>query len=142
MNWKWLFSDTDSIGGTKMGKKLLVWNIVLAVLLLAGFLGGFLMLRSFINLTNERILVISESLNEMNKVMNQHAEVISQHAEIINEHANLRDEEYLTAIEANRDTMNDMIELIGEYQQLINENVIYFEDILENLKDLSIVMTQ
>lgn len=142
MNWKWLISDTYSMGGARMGKKLLVWNIVLTVLLLAGFLGGFLMLRNFINLTNERIFIISESLNEMNKVMNQHAEVISQHAEIINENTNLRDEEYLAVMEANQETMNDMAELVGEYQQLINENAIYFEDILENLKNLSILVTQ
>jgi hypothetical protein len=142
MNWKRLISDMYFMGGARMGKKLLIWNIVLTVLLLAGFLGGFLMQRSFINLTNERILVISESLNEMNKVMNQHAEVISQHAKIINEHNNLRDEEYLAVIEANQEAMNDMAELVGEYQQFINENAIYFEDILENLKGLSIVMTQ
>jgi len=123
-------------------KGLVIWNIVLTVLLIAGFLGGFLMQNRFINLTNERILAISESLNTMNTVMNQQAEVISQHAKIINENNNLRDEEYLAVIEANQEAMNDMVELIGEYQQIINENAIYFADILENLKDLSIVTTQ
>lgn len=142
MNWKRLISDMYSMGGARMRKGLLVWNIVLTVLLLAGFLGGFLIQKSFINLTNERILVISESLNEMNTVMNQHAEVISQHARLINEHTNLRDKEYLAVIEANQEAMNDMAELIDEYQQIINENAVYFADILENLKDLSIVMTQ
>jgi len=38
--------------------------------------------------------------------------------------------------------MNDMVELVNEYQQIINENAVYFASILENLKDLSIVTTQ
>jgi len=72
-------------------KGLVIWNIVLTVLLIAGFLGGILMQNRFINLTNERILALSESLNTMNTVMNQHAEVISQHANIINQNNNLKD---------------------------------------------------
>jgi len=145
MKRKSSLSDTYSVGGVRMRiglKGLVIWNIVLTVLLIAGFLGGVLMQNRFINLTNERILAISESLNTMNTVMNQQAEVISQHAKIINENNNLRDEEYLAVIEANQEAMNDMVELIGEYQQIINENAIYFADILENLKDLSIVTTQ
>jgi len=123
-------------------KGLVIWNIVLTVLLIAGFLGGVLMQNRFINLTNERILALSESLNTMNTVMNQHAEVISQHASIINQNNDLRDGEYLAVIEANQEAMNDMVELVNEYQQIINENAVYFASILENLKDLSIVMTQ
>ena len=123
-------------------KGLVIWNIVLTVLLIAGFLGGILMQNRFINLTNERILALSESLNTMNTVMNQHAEVISQHAGIINENNNLRDGEYLAVIEANQEAMNDMVVLVNEYEQIINENAVYFANILENLKDLSIVTTQ
>ena len=78
----------------------------------------------------------------MNTVMNQHAEVISQHASIINENNNLRDGEYLAVIEANQEAMSDMVELVSEYQQIINENAVYFTNILDNLKDLSIVTTQ
>ena len=123
-------------------KGLVIWNIVLTVLLIAGFLGGVLMQNRFINLTNERILALSESLNTMNTVMNQHAEVISQHARIINENNDLRDGEYLAVIEANQEAMSDMVGLVNEYQQIINENAIYFANILDNLKDLSIVTTQ
>ena len=123
-------------------KGLVIWNIVLTVLLIVGFLGGVLMQNRFINLTNERILALSESLNTMNTVMNQHAEVISQHAGIINENNNLRDGEYLAVIEANQEAMNDMVVLVNEYEQIINENAVYFANILENLKDLSIVTTQ
>ena len=123
-------------------KGLVIWNIVLTVLLIAGFLGGVLMQNRFINLTNEKILALSESLNTMNTVMNQHAEVISQHASIINENNDLRDGEYLAVIEANQEAMNDMVVLVNEYEQIINENAVYFANILENLKDLSIVTTQ
>jgi len=123
-------------------KGLVIWNIVLTVLLIAGFLGGILMQNRFINLTNERILALSESLNTMNTVMNQHAEVISQHANIINQNNNLRDGEYLAVIEAHQEAMNDMVELVNEYEQIINENAVYFANVLENLKDLSIVTTQ
>ena len=123
-------------------KGLVIWNIVLTVLLIAGFLGGVLMQNRFINLTNERILALSESLNTMSTVMNQHAEVISQHASIINQNNNLRDGEYLAVIEANQEAMNDMVVLVNEYQQIINDNAVYFANILENLKDLSIIMTQ
>lgn len=136
---------TYSVGGVRMRigiKGLVIWNIVLTVLLIAGFLGGVLMQNRFINLTNERILALSESLNTMNTVMNQHAEVISQHASIINQNNDLRDGEYLAVIEANQEAMNDMVELVNEYQQIINENAVYFANILENLKDLSIVTTQ
>jgi hypothetical protein len=123
-------------------KGLVIWNIVLTVLLIAGFLGGILMQNRFINLNNERILALSESLNTMNTVMNQHAEVISQHANIINQNNNLRDGEYLAVIEANQEAMNDMVELVNEYEQIINENAVYFANVLENLKGLSIVTTQ
>ena len=123
-------------------KGLVIWNIVLTVLLIVGFLGGVLMQNRLINLTNERILALSESLNTMNTVMNQHAEVISQHAGIINENNDLRDGEYLAVIEANQEAMNDMVVLVNEYEQIINENAVYFANILENLKDLSIVTTQ
>ena len=123
-------------------KGLVIWNIALTVLLIVGFLGGVLMQNRFINLTNERILALSESLNTMNAVMNQHAEVISQHASIIDENNNLRDGEYLAVIEANQEAMNDMVALVNEYQQIINENAVYFATLLENLKDLSVVMTQ
>jgi len=136
---------TYSVGGVRMRigiKGLVIWNIVLTVLLIAGFLGGVLMQNRFINLTNERILALSQSLNTMNTVMNQHAEVISRHASIINQNNDLRDGEYLAVIEANQEAMNDMVELVNEYQQIINENAVYFASILENLKDLSIVTTQ
>jgi hypothetical protein len=123
-------------------KGLVIWNIALTVLLIAGFLGGVIMQNRVINLTNERILALSESLNTMSTVMNQHAEVISQHANIINENNDLRDGEYLAVIEANHEAMNDMVELVNEYEQVINENAVYFANILENLKDLSIVTTQ
>ena len=145
MNWESSLSGTYSVGGVRMRigiKGLVIWNIVLTVLLIVGFLGGVLMQNKFINLTNERILALSESLNTMNTVMNQHAEVISQHAGIINENNNLRDGEYLAVIEANQEAMNDMVVLVNEYEQIINENAVYFANILENLKDLSIVTTQ
>lgn len=118
-------------------KVLLAWNIILTVVLIAGFLGSFLVQNRFINLTNERIFVVSESLKEMSDVLNEHAEVINGHTGTINEHANLMNGEYLVAIEANQELMNDMAKLISEYQKTIDNNAIYFGDILENLRDLS-----
>jgi len=121
-----------------MHRGLLAWNIILTVLLIAGFLA----LYSFINLNNKRILIMSQNFEQINEVISKQSAVISEQAKVINENAELMNKEYLAAIEANQQAMNKMTEMVNEYQDVLKENAIYFEEILENLKNLSVTMTQ
>lgn len=121
-----------------MNKVLLAWNIVLTLL----FVAGFLVLGSFINLTNERVVVLNENLNEMTRVLNEQAEFINAHAEVINQHAELFNGEYLSAIKANQESINKTAQLINESRDAISRNSGDFKAILENLKNLSIVLNQ
>ncbi len=121
-----------------MHKGLLAWNIILTVLLVT----AFLVQGSYINLINERIVVLNENLMEMSKAMNEQAEFINAHAKVINQHADLINEEYLAAIKANQESINETVKLISEYREVINQNSSNFEEILENLKNLSIFLAQ
>ena len=122
-----------------MHKRLLAWNIVLTVLLVAGFIGqGF-----FINYSNAQVVgVIDENLAEMNEVMNEHARLINEHADLISEHADLMNGEYLAAIDTNQEAINEINELIGEYRAAINKNTENFKEVLKNLEELSIIIEQ
>jgi methyl-accepting chemotaxis protein len=121
-----------------MHRGLLAWNIILTVLLIAGFLA----LYNFINLNNKRILIMSQNFEQINEVISKQSAVISEQARVINENAELMNEEYLAAIEENQQAMNEMAELVSEYQNVFKGNAIYFEEILENLKNLSVTVTQ
>ncbi len=121
-----------------MHKGLLVWNIMLTVLLIAGFLAQ----SNYINLNNERIQIMSQNFEQINEALSKQAAVISEQAKVINQNAEFMNAEYLSAIEANQQTMDEMAELVMGYQSILKENAVYFEKILENLKNLSITLTQ
>ena len=117
-----------------MHKGLLAWNIILTVVLIA----GFILLGDYIYRTNQRI-------NSVNKDFKEICEVVSLQAEVINEHADLINEvnaAYLSAIEGNQETMTDMAELVDKYREVIDKNSVYYKEILEKLDNLSIVITQ
>jgi len=124
-----------------MHKGLLVWNIILTVLTVL-LVAGILVQNNFISLNSERIRITDENFAGINEVVKEHAVVIGEHAKVINENAELMNEEYLAAIEANQMVMDEMAELVTEYQEVINWNAIYFEEILGNLEDLSLIVTQ
>jgi hypothetical protein len=116
---------------------MLAWNIVLTAVLILALTSAFLVYNNYKTVTESRILVVTESLQEMNDVMSQQAQVINQHAAVINEHTQIMDEEYFT-VEANQ---ADMARLITEYQQMIDANNTYLTDLLESLEELSMVVT-
>ena len=117
-----------------MHKGLLAWNIILTVLLIA----GFIVLGNYIYRTNERINSINDNFKEICDVIGLQAEVINEHADLINE----VNAAYLSAIEGNRETMTDMAELVDKYREVIDKNSVYYEEILEKLENLSIVIAQ
>ena len=80
--------------------------------------------------------------NQQTAVMNQQTEVINQQSEFIDHNLNLAYEEYLVTIKESEDIMEDMAILIAEYSEVINNDAIYFEEITERLKRLSIVIPQ
>jgi methyl-accepting chemotaxis protein len=121
-----------------MHRGLLTWNIILTVLLIAGFLVQY----NYINLNNDRTRIMSQNFEQINEVISKQSAVISEQARVINENAELMNEEYLAAIEENQQAMNEMAELVSEYQDVFKENAIYFEEILENLRSLSLTVTQ
>ena len=125
-----------------MRRGFLIWNIILTVLLLSGFSVGYFMQYRFINHTNERIYVLNENLKEMNEAISEYARVINEQTNVINENANLVNDEYLAAIKANQEAMNEMNALINRYREIINRNALYFEGILENLEDLSLIIAE
>jgi len=125
-----------------MRKGLLAWNIILTLLLFSAIGIGYLEYNRFNENTYEKIYTINEHLKEINKVMTKQTEVINRHTEIINEHAKLINEEYIVAIEANQHTLNEMVELITEYRDVINKNAAYFGELLEELESLSITLAQ
>ena len=118
----------------RMPKGLLVWNIILTALLIA----GFVVLGNYIYRTNERINSINNDFKEICDVISLQAEVINEHADLINE----VNTAYLSAIEENLETMTEMAELVYKYREVIDKNSVYYEEILEKLDNLSIVITQ
>jgi DNA anti-recombination protein RmuC len=70
--------------------------------------------------------------------MTQQSEVINEHAQIINGRMQNMNEEVMAAIEKNDKLIQEMNGLVKEYQQVINTSATYFEDILDNLKSLSV----
>ena len=117
-----------------MHKGLLAWNIILTALLIA----GFAVLGNYIYRTNERINSITADFFEIRDVISIQAEVINEHADLINE----VNTAYLSAIEENLETMTEMAELVYKYREVIDKNSVYYEEILEKLDNLSIVITQ
>lgn len=128
-----------------MRKGLLIWNGIITVLLIVGLAAsGY-----YFTITEQRISVLiqenmttREAISQQTAVINQQTEVISQQSEIIDYNINLAYEEYLDTIKDSQATMEDMAILIAEYSEVINNDTIYFEEIAERLKRLSIVLPQ
>ena len=121
-----------------MRKWLLVWNIALSVVLVGGLLAGFFYINNYNNVTEQEILTLRQHINELTAVTTQQSEVLNEHARIINGRMESMDEEVKAAIEENDKLIQEMNGLVKEYQQVINTSATYFEEILDNLKELSV----
>ncbi len=125
-----------------MRKGLLVWNIILTVVLVGGLLAGYLYIRNYNSTTEQEILILHQHINELTTVMAQQSEVLNEHAQIINGRLESMNEEVVTAIENNDKLIQEMNDLVLEYQQVINTSAAYFEEILDNLGSLSIASSE
>ncbi len=120
-----------------MHKGLLVWNITLTIVLVGGLLAGYLYLKNYNTGTEEELSALRQHVDELTVVMAQQSEVINEHAQIINGRMESMNEEVAAAIEKNNKLIREMNGLIKEYQQVINTSATYFDEILDNLKNLS-----
>ena len=120
-----------------MHKGLLVWNITLTIVLVGGLLAGYFYIKNYNTITEEEILTLRQHVDELTTVMAQQSEVINEHAQIINGRMESMNEEVVAAIEKNDKLIREMNGLIKEYQQVINTSATYFDEILDNLKNLS-----
>ena len=125
-----------------MNKLQLIWNITLTVLLLAGFALGFWWQDRNIKLIDAKIQVVDDSVVAMNHVMAKQADVINAQAGVIDEHARLMNGEYLAAIQADQVMMEEMAGLIDQYREIVKRNALYFEEMQDNLQDLSLAIPQ
>ncbi len=125
-----------------MHKGLVVWNIILTVIVVAGCGLGYYLFADYRVITEERILTIGQSLQELNDVVTEHAATINQQAASINNHVSNVNKEYTTALKENKEVIQEMDGIIEEYQQIVNDNAAYLEKILENLEQLSITILQ
>ena len=117
-----------------MRKGLLVWNIILTVLLAA----GFIVLGNYIYRTNQRMAAMTEDFQAICAVINLQSAVIDEHADLINE----VNTAYLATIDGNQAVMTDMAELVERYRDVIDRNSVCYEEILEKLEHLSLVITR
>lgn len=128
-----------------MRKGLLIWNSIITVLLIVGLVtaGYYLtIMEQKISVLTQENMTIRQAISQQTAVINQQTEVINQQSEIIDYNLNLAYEEYLATIKDSQATMEDMAILIAEYSEVINNDTIYFEEIAERLKELSIVLPQ
>jgi uncharacterized coiled-coil protein SlyX len=125
-----------------MRKGLLAWNIILTIVLAGGLLAGYFYIRNYNTTTEEEISRLRQHLNELTAIMTQQSEVINEHAQIINGRMESMNEEVMAAIEKNDKLIQEMNGLVTEYQQVINTSATYFEDILDNLKSLSVTESE
>jgi hypothetical protein len=122
-----------------MRKWLLAWNIALSVVLVGGLLAGFFYINNYKNVTEQEISTLHQHINELTAVVTQQSAVLNDHAQIINGRMESMNEEVVAAIEENDKLIQEMDGLVKEYQQVINTSAMYFEEILANLEELSIV---
>ena len=121
-----------------MRKWLLVWNITLSVVLIGGLLAGFFYINNYKNVTDQEISTLRQHIDGLTAVMTQQSAVLNEHAQIINGRMESMNEEVMAAIEENDELIQEMDGLLKEYQQVINTSATYFEEILDNLKELSV----
>jgi ElaB/YqjD/DUF883 family membrane-anchored ribosome-binding protein len=125
-----------------MRKGLLVWNVILTVVLVGGLLAGYFYIRNYNATTEQEILILHQHINELTTVMTQQSEVLNEHAQIINGRLDSMNEEVVSAIENNDKLIQEMNDLVLEYQQVINTSAAYFEEVLGNLRSLSIASSE
>ena len=125
-----------------MHKGLLTWNIIITILLLTGFGLGFYLFENYRDINEERILTISQGLQELNETVSQHAETINQQTVLVNDHINNINQEYAAALKENKEVIQGMNAIINQYQQIANDNAAYLEKILDNLEQLSITVLE
>ena len=121
-----------------MRKGLLVWNIILTIVLVGGFLAGYFFISNYNNATEQEMSMLRQHVNELTTVVAEQSEAINEHAQIINGRMESISEEVEAAIENNDKLIQEMNGLVLEYQEVINESAAYFEEILDNMKSLSI----
>jgi uncharacterized coiled-coil protein SlyX len=125
-----------------MRKGLIVWNIILTIVLVGGLLAGYFYISNYNSNTEQEISMLHQHINELNAVMAQQSEVLNEHAQIINGRLESMNEEVVTAIENNDKLIQEMNDLVLEYQQVINTSAAYFEEILDNLESLSVASSE
>lgn len=125
-----------------MRKGLLIWNITLTVLLVGGLLASYFFIENYNNVNEQELLMLRQHVNELTAVMAQQSEVLNEHAQIINGRVESMNEEVVAAIEKNDKLIQEMNGLVIEYQQVINTSATYFEEILDNLRSLSIANSE
>jgi len=125
-----------------MHKGLLVWNIILTTVLVGGFLAGYFFISSYHNATEQEMSVLHQNVNELTAVVAQQSEAINEHAQIINGRMESISEEVAAAIENNDKVIQEMNSLVQGYQEVINTSAASFEEILKNLKSLSITKSE
>ncbi|NQT05016.1 MAG: hypothetical protein HQ577_03305 [Dehalococcoidia bacterium] len=121
-----------------MRRWFLIWNIALSVVLVGGLLAGFFYINNYKNVAEQEISTLRQHINELTAVMTQQSGVLNEHAQIINGRMESVNEEVMAAIEENDKLIQEMNGLVKEYQQVINTSAMYFEEILDNLKELSV----
>lgn len=125
-----------------MYKGLLIWNIALTVIVLGGMTTGYFLYNNKFQITEQKILSLSQHGEEMNAVVQEHTTVINEQATIINNHLAKLSDEYTATIKEQEQIINEMSDLISRYQEMISQNASYFEEILGNLEDLFITVSE
>jgi uncharacterized coiled-coil protein SlyX len=110
--------------------------------LVGGLSAGYFWVKNYNAATEEEVLVLRQHINELTVVMTQQSEVLNEHAQIINGRMESMNEEVMAAIEKNDELIQEMNGLVTEYQQVINTSATYFEEILDNLKSLSVTSSE
>jgi len=125
-----------------MHKGLLIWNIILTIVLVGGLLAGYFWVKNYHTTAEEEVSLLRQHINELTVVMTQQSEVLNEHAQIINGRMESMNEKVVAAIEKNDERIQEMNGLVKEYQQVINTSATYFEEILDNLKSLSVTNSE
>jgi len=125
-----------------MHRALLIWNVVLTVIVIGGLAGVFWLQNQYQQTTEERIATLSKDVIEMHTMLEDQAATINEHASIINKYITETSESYCAALDENEEVIMEMNDLLQQYQEMVDSNAEYFEKILENLKELSIVLSQ
>jgi ElaB/YqjD/DUF883 family membrane-anchored ribosome-binding protein len=125
-----------------MHKGLLIWNIILTIVLVGGLLAGYFWVKNYHTTAEEEVSMLRQHINELTVVMTQQSAVLNEHAQIINGRMESMNEKVVAAIEKNDELIQEMNGLVQEYQQVINTSATYFEEILDNLKSLSVTNSE